>query len=100
MIIERKDVLSMIEHWLSTPPNAYFGLDYGADLNGFLLVAMSEHDANQFIAKLKRDIPLLADVDINLFAEEIAVDKKRMYLQVGEVMIDLAQFNQGLSNAK
>ncbi len=95
-MLDHQDLIQILEHWLSTPANMYYGQSYGADLNAFLLVPMTENLANQFIDKLKRDIPMLANVDINLWQEDNSFEQKKLYLEIGKnITIDLTQFNQG-----
>lgn len=95
-MLDHQDLIQILTHWLSTPANAYYGQSYGADLNTFLLVPMNENLANQFIDKLKRDIPMLANVDINLWQEDNGFEQKRLYLEIGKnITIDLTQLNQG-----
>lgn len=55
-MIDTSKILAMIDHWLSTEMHAYFGSDYGADLNSLLLTPLDSPVADRFISKMKKDI--------------------------------------------
>ncbi|SDB86868.1 hypothetical protein [Acinetobacter boissieri] len=96
-MIVSADVISMINHWLSTPPNGYFGSSYGADLNGLLLRPMTSDVANTFIAKMKEDLPILAQLhsdQLSLYTENISFEQKKIYLGVGNININLTDIQQ------
>ena len=42
-------IIAMLNHWLQTPANGYFGSSYGADLNSLLLRPLSTATADIFI---------------------------------------------------
>lgn len=94
-MIEAKHVLAMIEHWLYTPPNGYFGSSYGADLKRLLMNPMSTPIADSFVAKLKQDVPLLNDLDISVLSENLSFERKRIFLSVGTSgLIDISAIQQ------
>ncbi|ENV88216.1 hypothetical protein ACE5JW_11815 [Acinetobacter radioresistens] len=87
-----EQIQAMIEHWLDTPANAYYGSSYGADLRKLLFVPMHTEAADSFLDKMKEDIPLLADLDSNalsIVSEDIDHDKKHFYIQLGSIVIPL-----------
>lgn len=101
MTITRSDIIPMIEDWLSTPVNGFFGSSYGADLPSLLLSHQSAPVSDAFIAKLKTDIPILAQINqdqLALYAENNGFERKRIYLQVFDVAIDLNKVNDQIQS--
>lgn len=91
-MIITKHVIAMIEHWLTTPPNAYFGSSYGADLNGLLLRPLTSTIADSFIAKMKTDLPILSNLSsdqLALYTTTQGFEKKIIVLSVGDITLDL-----------
>lgn len=91
-MVTTDDVRAWVDHWLNTPVNGYFGSEYGADRASLLLNPLSATKADEFLAKLKRDIPLLAtmsDDQLSIRAETEGFDAVRLYLQIGSILIDL-----------
>lgn len=92
MTIRTQDILPMIEHWLKTPVNSYYGSGYGADLASLLLRPLSAPIADSFLEKLKRDIPILARLSANqlsIVTDDIGFEQKQIYLQLDQVAINL-----------
>lgn len=84
----------MIEHWLTTPANGYFGSSYGADLASLLLKPLSRPVGDQFIAKLKTDVPILASLSsdqLELYSRDEGFERKIIYLRIADVKINLNQ---------
>lgn len=95
-MIDGADIIEMITDWLNTPVNAYFGSDYGCDLESLLLKAQSAPVADAFIAKLKRDIPVLSGLSqdqLSLYATNEGHERKRIYLGIGTINLDLNTIN-------
>lgn len=91
-MIDQTRVAKMIEHWLGTPPNGYYGLSYGADIMPLLMQPLSKPVADQFMQKMKQDIPVLEKLSANtlsLFSENIAFEQKRIYIQLGQIAIEV-----------
>lgn len=91
-MVTTDDVRAWVDHWLATPVNGYFGTGYGADRASLLLSPLSSVKADEFLSKLKRDIPLLAtlsDDQLSIRAETEGFDTVRLYLQIGSILIDL-----------
>ena len=59
-----ENIKAMIDHWLSTPVNGYFGQSYGCNVRDQLLKNLSSFSADRFIEKMKADIPILGELDI------------------------------------
>lgn len=91
------DIKPMIEHWLGTPPNGYYGLSYGADKMPLLMQPLSKPVADRFLAKLKEDISILQKLSGNqlyLYSENIGFEKKMIYIVLGETLIEVGQSQQ------
>ena len=87
-----EDVKKIIEHWLYTPSNGYIGVNYGRNLAEILLRPMTDDTAIQILQWLKEDIPLFAQLDqsqLNIMSQDIDYDKKRFFIQIGQVIIPL-----------
>lgn len=87
------EITEILDHWQNTPANAYRGSSYGEDHNRLLLQTMSTDIADDFLDKLKADIPLLANLGrdtLSILSEDIGNDKKQIYLSVGPVLLPLA----------
>lgn len=94
MAIDAQNIVEMIEHWLSTPPNGYFGQGYGADVRSMLLKELSADNADNLLKKLRADIPLLNQLSENQLSVttlEADFDKLYVYLNVGGVNIELGE---------
>ena len=88
-------IIAMLNHWLQTPANGYFGSSYGADLNSLLLRPLSTPTADIFIQKLKRDVPILNDLDLGISSSDAGFERKQIYLTIGtQKLINLSQFQQ------
>ena len=93
-MIDTQKIKAMIDHWLATPPNGYFGQSYGADVRNMLLRELNTDNADGFLAKLRRDIPLLNQLDDSQFSINVVTegyDKLYVYLKVGGVNIELGE---------
>ena len=93
-MIDEQLVKGMIEHWLTTPPNSYYGLSYGADIMPLLMQPLSMLVADSFMAKMKTDIPVLQKLSadaLSLRAENIGFDKKMIYIQLGTILIEMGE---------
>lgn len=96
-MIDTKKVITMIEHWIMTRPNGYIGSNYGAPLQELLLKSQSTNVANDFITKMKQDLPLLKTLDdsqFSIFSENVGFERKQIYLSVGDIAINLSKVNQ------
>lgn len=96
-MINRSEILGMIDHWLRTPPNGYVGSSYGAPLEELLLYSQSTNIADNFINKMKSDLPILSQLNstqFSIYTEEIGFEKKIVYFQVGTIAINLTQVSQ------
>lgn len=101
MAIEISNIVNMIEHWLSTPPNGYFGQSYGADVRSMLLRELSADNADNLLKKLRLDIPLLnrlGDNQLSVTTLEADFDKLYVYLNVGGFNIELGEAQTETSN--
>jgi hypothetical protein len=100
MTIQAADIQAMIAHWLSTPVNGYFGSGYGADLASLLLRPLSAPIADEFLDKLRRDVPIVAQLDSNqlsLQSETVGFERKIIYLQIGRALINLNKVSEQIA---
>lgn len=89
LTIER--VQAMVTHWLNTPTNGYLGSRYGSDPKSLLMQPMNSLGADEFIEKLKNDVPILRQMDdsVNIYAENIGNDTQKIYIEIGGEVIKL-----------
>ena len=101
MTIEAADIKNMVEHWLRTPPNGYFGQGYGADVRSMLLKELSADNADGLLKKLRLDIPILNQLNENqlsISTQEADFDKLYVYLNIGGINIELGEAQTETSN--
>jgi hypothetical protein len=93
-MIDAAKIKAMVNHWLETPPNGYFTQSYGADVRSMLLRELSSDNADALLDKLRRDIPLMAQLDSNqlsIDSETDGFDKVYVYLFIGNIAINLGE---------
>lgn len=85
-------IFRMIAHWLATKPNTYYGSDYGAPLDDLLQKPLSSPIVDAFLAKMRKDIPVIAALPsgmINMWWDSDGLDKKFIYIEVAGQMVSL-----------
>ena len=91
--ITAQDIQAMVSHWLSTPPNAYLGSNYGADPQSLLQNPMAAGIGDAFIGKMREDISALdamqADA-VNVFYVDAPPDRR-------ELIVDVAGWQERVS---
>lgn len=100
-MIDTAQIVAMIEHWLTTPPNGYFGSSYGADLSSLLLRPLSVEVADRFIAKMRIDLPVvnrLSAEELGIYEAAQGFERKIIVLQVGNIGIDLTAMYDNMSS--
>lgn len=85
--ITAKDLADMVRHWLRTRPNGYLGQSYGCDIKSILQSPMSAGLADGLIQKCKADVPLARNANINIYAYDVALDKKVITFEVAGELI-------------
>lgn len=93
-MIDAAKVKAMVEHWLATPPNGYFGSGYGADIRTMLLRDLSADSADALLKKLRTDIPLLDQFSDNQLRVETTIsghDSLYVYLMIGAIQFTLGE---------
>lgn len=93
-MIDAAKIKAMVNHWLNTPPNGYFGQSYGADVRNMLLRELTSDNADNLLKKLRQDIPLIAQLDdsqLSIDTETRDFDKLYVYLFIGNIAIDLGE---------
>lgn len=90
-VIDTNKIVAMIEHWLSTPPNGYFGSSYGNNLAQQLLKNTDAFTADAFLEKMKADIPILNELgdDIAIVQNHLDFERVQVYIQLGRVYIEV-----------
>jgi hypothetical protein len=86
--ITAQDIQRMITHWLNTPVNGYLGSDYGSDAKSLLQKALHSGVANAFIAKMKKDLPILSVIpeeNVSLYSLPEPPDKIRIYIAIAGI---------------
>lgn len=82
----------MVEHCVGTPVGGYLGSDYGVDLKALLQTPMASGLADDLIAKIRADVPLLTQAPpgaINVYSQQIDIDQMAILLEVAGQSIDL-----------
>lgn len=95
-------IIDMLQHWLNTPAYSVFGTSYGCDTSQLLLTPLSAPVADEFIAKLKRDIPVLSQLSsdqLSIVAEQEGFEVRRIAIQLGNVLLDVGAPKNTLSTA-
>lgn len=80
-----REVVEMTTHWTETPMNGYLGSSYGQNIKSFLQQPQSDVVANNFIQKLREDVPVLTVLPSNavsLYAVPKGLDRSEVYLNV------------------
>ena len=93
-MIDRNKILAMLDHWFNSEINGYFGSPYGPDLNSLLMGPLDSPVANEFINKMKQDIPILQQLSADqlaLYSQNEGFETKVIYLKIGDVAINLNQ---------
>lgn len=91
-MIVSADIWAMVDDWLSTPPNAYIGSDFGCDINSLFLKPLGSIVANDFIAKMKKDLPILQSLNaeqLSLYTQSEGFETTIIFLRIGGIAINL-----------
>lgn len=91
-MITAEHIRQMIIHWLDTPPNGYFAQGYGADAKAMLLKELSADVADEFLSKLRADIPIINTLDedqLSISIETVGFDTINVVLSIGSIDIQL-----------
>ena len=88
-----EDIALMIDHWLHTPTGSYLGSNYGHDIASLLQRPSSEGAADDFLAKLRADVPVvtaLPDGALSLYAVPNGLDRLSIHLDIGSRTYNLS----------
>lgn len=91
-MISSKHISEMLNHWLSSKPNAYVGSNYGPDIESLFLKSLSSNTADRFIEKMLSDLPILKKIpsdQFKVFSSSSGFEKQQIILQIGDVKISL-----------
>lgn len=97
-MIDVAKIVAMIEHWMATPPNGYFGSSYGNNMAEQLLKNTDAFTADAFLAKMKADIPVLQQLGdgINIVQNHLDFERVQLYVQLGSnIHIEITKPNGG-----
>lgn len=81
------DITEMVTHWLDTPIYGYLGSEYGSDPKSLLQQPNVFGLADNFIAKMKRDIPILDGMNVNVYLIPVDSDKSALVIAVNEQFV-------------
>lgn len=83
---------AMLEHWLDAEVNGYYGSNYGPDKARLMLNPLSDDVADDFIRKLKSDIPvfnMLNSEQLSIFTETNGFETRRVFIVLGGEPIEI-----------
>lgn len=92
--ITPSDLEKMVLHWLSTPAGSYLGSNYGSNIKNTLQRPQIDTDADEVLAKLRTDIPLLSalpagSVNIYSYPHPDHVDRQQLVIEVAGIQIQV-----------
>lgn len=93
-MITAQKLLDMFNNWLATPVNSVFGSSFGCDKSELFLQPLSAPVADNFIRKLKTDLPIFSQLSSDQMAIEVeTVDFEvvMIYFRLGSVFIELGR---------
>lgn len=99
-MITAKTILDMVGYWLNHPVNGKYGSDFGAPIYELLMTPLDARVADSFINKMKKDIPILSELNsdqLALYSETEGFETVHIYLNIMNVPIDLNQVAERLS---
>ncbi|WP_019518750.1 hypothetical protein [Faucicola boevrei] len=91
-MITTDKIVAMIHHWLATPANGYFAQSYGNDIKKHLLVNLSAFTADEFIRKMKQDIPVLQQLNsdqLSIVSQTVDFESVKVFIKLGHILIDV-----------
>lgn len=83
--INGQDIQEMVSHWLGTPVNGYLGSDYGSDIKAMLQNPMAAGLADEFIGKMRTDVPVLGLLPpgaTNLYFRDDGLETRELIVDV------------------
>lgn len=75
-----KDLTEIVQHWLNTPVYGYYGSEYGSDPKSLLQQPNTLGLADNFIAKMKRDIPIIGQMGVGVYFLPIDSEKSALVI--------------------
>lgn len=93
-VVTGLELQDMVTHWLQVPPNGYLGSGYGSDPQSLLQQPLLSPRADEFVAKLASDVPLIGALpsdSVNLYMQDIpdSNDSKRLLIEVMDSMVSV-----------
>lgn len=89
-LITTTELQDMVLFWLETPPNGYLGSGFGSDVHALLHSPLRSSLADELIAKMQEDIPLLGAMPsgtVNIYMQESGNDKLTLLIEVAGELI-------------
>lgn len=86
-MITANDIRAMVKHWMNTPAGGYFGQSYGSDIKRVLLRQLSAANADEFVKKIRQDIPILTQIpasDFSVVSEPRGDSELMVYILIGQ----------------
>lgn len=93
-MITAQHLIAMFDYWFNTPCNSIFGQGFGCDRTRLFLRPEDAPIADEFLAKLRRDIPIfstLSSEQLTLEVEKDGFDVLMLYLRIGGILIQLGK---------
>ncbi len=93
-MITAPNLIAMFDYWFNTPCNSIFGQGFGADRTELFLKPEDTPIADNFLNKLKRDLPIFADLSseqLSVEVEKDGFDVVMIYVRLGNILIELGK---------
>lgn len=90
--ITAADVQAMVTHWLGCPPNGYLGTGYGSGVQDLLQTALHGGGADDLVAKMRQDIPVLNMLPpeaISISFQPDGAERLQFFIQVADAVIPI-----------
>lgn len=90
--ITATDMQDMASHWLGCPVEGYFGSDYGNNAKSLLQSPLTGVLADGFVAKLRKDVPLINRLDknlVNIYMVDAPPDEKQIFLDIANTQLEI-----------
>lgn len=90
-------IFRMVAHWWQTKPNTYYGSTYGNPAEELLQKPLSSPIGDWFLAKMFRDIPVLAALPagtVNLYLTPEGVDITDVHIEVAGQTLRLSDLSE------
>lgn len=101
-MITAQQLVAMFIYWFNTPCNSIFGQSFGADRTDLFLRPEDAPIADDFLNKLRRDMPIFAQLNseqLTIEVEHQGFDVVMIYVRILGVLVELGKpTNNNLGN--